>query len=76
MKAATPHLGKFVRSLCWSPPGPGIARPHAQTIKPKLHKIGPLNRKRLALASQSVAQSSLPSPRPPATASPAALKSP
>lgn len=76
MSAATPHLGIFIRPLCRSPAGPDTARPHAQTIKPKLQKIARPNRIRRALATSSLAQRSLRPPRPHPTASPSAPKSP
>jgi hypothetical protein len=76
MSAATPHLGKFARSPCWSPAGPGTARPQAQTTKPKPQKIGPLNLKNLALTAARLAQHSPRARRAHATASPAVLKSP
>ena len=76
MSASTPHVGKFARSLCWSMAGPDAARPHPQTIKPKLQKISPLNPKALALTTASVAQPSRRPPRPRSAASTAALKSP
>jgi hypothetical protein len=76
MSASTPHVDKFARSLCWSPAGSSIARPHAQTIKSKLQKIQPPKSKGLAVATASVAQRSPRPPRPHPVASPAALKSP
>jgi hypothetical protein len=76
MSAATPHRGKFARSLCWSPAGHGTARPQAQTTKPKLQKIGPPNRTGLALTTLRVAKRSLQPPRPHPTAAPPAPKSP
>ena len=76
MSAAALRLGKFARSPCRSPAGPGTARPQAQTIKPKLQKIGPPNRQTLVLATASFAQRSPQSPPAHPSASPPALKSP
>ena len=76
MSAAAPHLHRFARSLCWSPPGSSIAHPYAQIIKSKLQKIQPPNSKGLTVATASGAQRSPPPPRPNAATSPAALKSP
>jgi hypothetical protein len=76
MSAATSHLDKFARSLCWSSAGPSIAHPYAQTIKPKPRKIRPHDCKDLIVATASVAHCSPRLPRQPPTASPAARKSP